>query len=247
MKKALPIILVAIGVIILAMVFRGTKVDRVINWEETFNEKSNDPYGVSVLYRELPRLFEGQQFRTVYHTPYSYLNANSEGGYGDHVAEGNFIIIGNSDYLDYESVDELLYFVDEGNTLFISDYWFLERIQDTLDIEVDYIEELKDSTYQLSFEAKNLRAFDTDIDKSAEYAYFSSYPEEDLNILGYASRSENRPNFIDVPFGNGNIILHLEPKIFTNYNVLKGTNYKYVELNHGAEDSWSALLTRLHF
>ena len=36
-------------------------------------------------------------------------------------------------------------------------------------------------------------------------------------------------SFIKVPFGEGNIFLHLEPKAFTNYNLLKEERYKYAE------------------
>ena len=37
---------------------------------ESFNERSNAPYGVSVLYKELPNLFENNKIRTVYHAPF---------------------------------------------------------------------------------------------------------------------------------------------------------------------------------
>jgi hypothetical protein len=32
-----------------------------------------------------------------------------------------------------------------------------------------------------------------------------------------------------VPFGRGNVFLHLEPKVFTNYHILKEDRYTYVE------------------
>src|SRR5690606_26096410 len=120
MKKALPIILVIIALVIAAAIAIGIKKTRTVDWEESFNEKSNKPYGVSVFYNELPQLFEGHEVRTVYHMPESYLWANSDFGNGDHIAKGSFIIIGNSDYLLDESINELLNFVDKGNILFIS-------------------------------------------------------------------------------------------------------------------------------
>src|SRR5690606_40878460 len=59
-----------------------------VDWEESFNEKSNKPYGVSVFYNELQHLFKNNEIRTVYHMPESYLWANSEFGNGDHIAKG---------------------------------------------------------------------------------------------------------------------------------------------------------------
>src|SRR5690606_30731869 len=196
-------------------------------WEESFNEKSSKPYGVSVFYNELPKLFKNQEVKTVYHTPESYLRANSEDGYGDHVAKGSYIIIGNSDYLGDESVDELLDFVDKGNTLFISDYYFVQKIHDTLQIDVDYVSIGKDSMSYMSFENKTLS--DAIIDKNAGVNYFSRFDSINYVILGYAKTDVKRVNFIEVPFGRGHIYLHLEPKAFTNYHMLKDNRYKYTE------------------
>ena len=140
MKKILPILIFLVVLIVTAAIVIGIRRSKTVDWEESFDEISNKPYGVSVLYKELPNLFKDYKVRTVYHQPASYLNANSEGGYGEHVAEGSFIIIGNSDYLEDDSIDELLNFVDAGNTLFISDYYFPQKFHDTLDVSTSYVE-----------------------------------------------------------------------------------------------------------
>lgn len=227
MKKIWPILLIIIALIVTAAVAIGIKNTKTVDWEESFNEKSNKPYGVSVFYNELAKVFKNDSIRTVYHTPESYLKANSEDGYGDHVAKGSYIIIGNSNYLGDESVDELLNFVDKGNTLFISDYYFVQKIHDTLQIDVDYVSTAKDSMSYMSFENKTLS--DAIIDKNAGVNYFSRFDSINYVILGYAKTDVKRVNFIEVPFGRGHIYLHLEPKAFTNYHMLKDNRYKYVE------------------
>ncbi|WNH11529.1 DUF4350 domain-containing protein [Thalassobellus suaedae] len=227
MKKALPIVFVIAALIVTAAIAIGIKNTKTVDWEESFNEKSNKPYGVSVFYKELSNLFKDQKIRTVYHQPASYLRANSEGGYGEHVAEGSFIIIGNSDYLTDESVDELLNFADNGNTVFISDYYFTQKIHDTLDVSVDYIENERDSISYLSLKHINIEA--VKIDKNASDQYFSEYDSINHIVLGYSKIDYKHVNFIKVPFGKGSIYLHLEPKAFTNYNLLKEDRYKYVE------------------
>jgi hypothetical protein len=175
----------------------------------------------------LPNLFKNHSVRTVYHDPESYLIAHSADGHGDHIAQGSFIIIGNSDYLDDDSVDELLKFVDVGNTLFISDYYFNQKIHDTLQISVEYMPTGKDSISNMLFENKTLSG--TVIDKNPGVNYFSSFDTINYQILGYAKTDKKRINFIDVPFGKGHIYLHLEPKAFTNYNMLKDDRHKYAE------------------
>ena len=228
MKKLLPVILVIVALIVVAALTFGIRLTRTIDWEESFNEKSNKPYGVSILYKELPNLFEGYQLRTVYHQPSSYLTANSEFGYGDHHAKGNYIIIGNSDYLTNFSVDKLLGFVDAGNTLFISDYYYAQRLHDTLGVDVNFeYNSKKDSISLLSFKNKNLNS--SLIDKNEGDYYFSSFDSINYTILGYTKTDINRVNFIKIPFGKGHILLHTEPKAFTNYNILKGERYRYVE------------------
>ncbi|WP_396603304.1 DUF4350 domain-containing protein [Algibacter sp. R77976] len=227
MKKILPVLIILIALIVTASVIIGVKRTRTVDWEESFDEKSNKPYGVSVLYKELPKLFKDYKIRTVYHLPSSYLSANSEDGYGEHVAEGSYVIIGNSDYLEDESIDELLSFVDAGNTLFISDYYFPQKLHDTLDVSVDYIENEKDSISYLSL--KHVNIDNMMLDRNASDQYFSEFDSIKHTVLGHSKIDYKHVNFLQVPFGNGNVFLHLEPKAFTNYHILKEDRYKYIE------------------
>ncbi|MBD0833119.1 DUF4350 domain-containing protein [Aestuariibaculum sediminum] len=227
MKKVWPIIIILVALIIGAAVFSGSTKVKVVDWEESFNEKSNKPYGVSIFYKELPKLFKGKKIRTVYHQPLSYLRANSEHGFGNHVAKGTYVIIGHSDYLENNSVEELLNFVNKGNTLFISDYYFPQKLHDTLKLNVDYIINEKDSTSYLSFKDKHLKQIE--IDRNSGDNYFTNSDSLNYKTLGYSKIDYKHINFIEVPFGNGTIFLHTEPKVFTNYHLLKEDRYKYVE------------------
>ena len=205
MKKIAPI-LVVIFVIIIAIVFSlKQRNDRVIDWEETFDERSTKPYGLSVLYKELPNLFKDKKIRTVYHTPSSYLFANSEDNYGDHIAKGSYVIIGNSNYLYQASVEQLLMFAEEGNAVFISDYGYLQEITDTLQLDIDYKANKIDSISTYSFKDKVLQSKNTIIDKNDGDYYFARFDSTAVNILGYTKSHEKRANFIDIPYEEGNI------------------------------------------
>lgn len=227
MKKILPVLIILVALIFTTAVILGSNRSRTVDWEESFNEKSNKPYGVSVLYKELPKLFKDHKVRTVYHQPASYLRANSEDGYGKYVAEGTYIIIGNSDYLEDDSIDELLNFVDAGNTLFISDYYFPQKFHDTLDVGVDYIENEKDSISYLSL--KHINTEEITLDRNANDQYFSEFDSINHTVLGHSKIDYKHVNFLQIPFGEGNIFLHTEPKAFTNYHILKEDRYKYIE------------------
>ncbi|WOD42499.1 DUF4350 domain-containing protein [Hwangdonia lutea] len=227
MKKIIPILFIIAALIITAAIAFGIKSTKTVDWEESFNEKSNKPYGVSIFYKELPTLFKNHKVRTVYHQPASYLLAHSEDSFGEHIAEGSFVIIGNSDYLEDDSVDELLHFADSGNTLFISDYYFAQKIHDTLNISVEYIENTKDSISYQSLKYLDIK--NIAIDRNEGDNYFSKFDTVNHTVLGHSKIDYKHVNFIHVPFGEGNIYLHLEPKAFTNYNLLKEDRYKYAE------------------
>ena len=227
MKKALPILILIAVLVVTGAIFIGTKRIKTVDWEESFNEKSNKPYGVSVLYKELPKLFKNNKVRTVYHQPASYLKAHAEDGFGDHVAEGSYIIIGNSNYLEDDSVNELLHFVDSGNTLFISDYNYHQKIHDTLDIDIGFIENTKDSISYQSLKELDVKNIKTDKNKGD--CYFSRFDSITYRILGHSKIDYMHVNFLEIPFGDGFIYLHAEPKAFTNYNLLKDNRYKYAE------------------
>lgn len=248
MKKILPVLIILVALVITASVVIGVKRTKTVDWEQSFDEKSNKPYGVSVLYKELPKLFKDYKIRTVYHQPASYLKANSEDGYGEHVAEGTYIIIGNSDYLEDDSIDELLNFVDAGNTLLLSDYYFPQKFHDTLDVSVNFVENKKDSISYLSLKHVNIE--EIILDRNASDQYFSEFDSINHTVLGHSKIDFKHVNFLKVPFGKGYVFLHTEPKAFTNYHLLKEERYKYVESvlsylpdNHVYFDSYTKIQT----
>lgn len=231
--KRIGIVIGIIIVLIIALAkYMGFGHTKIIDWEESYNEKSTKPYGVSILYKELPLLFKDKKVRTVYYTPTTYLNANSEDGYGDHVAEGVYMVVGNSDYLDSYDIKELMRFTSEGNTLFISDYYIPEKLSDTLELELEHNTNGVDSISRYVFKNKTLLKNPVKINKNEGDVTFA--PNTALSayqILGYAKRNDSlKPNFISLKHGEGQIVLHLEPKVFTNYHLLKEERYKYAEV-----------------
>lgn len=224
--------IIALFLIVTAVIAMAVIVDKntgkTVDWTESFNERSNKPYGLSVLYKELPKLFDNNSIKPIYYTPSNYFYANSEDGYGDFIAEGTYILIGNSNTLEVEDIEELLIFAGRGNTLFMSDYNFPKTLLDTLNLTIKTIKN-KDTIANLSFKNDLLKSKNTTIDKSENSSYFSTFPSENHKVLGYVNDDYAKVNFLEIPFEDGHIFLHLEPKIFTNYNILKDQRYRYSE------------------
>lgn len=224
--------IIALFLIVTAVIAMAVIVDKntgkTVDWTESFNERSNKPYGLSVLYKELPKLFDNNSIKPIYYTPSNYFYANSEDGYGDFIAEGTYILIGNSNTLEVEDIEELLIFAGRGNTLFMSDYNFPKTLLDTLNLTIKTIKN-KDTIANLSFKNDLFKSKNTTIDKSENSSYFSTFPSENHKVLGYVNDDYAKVNFLEIPFEDGHIFLHLEPKIFTNYNILKDQRYRYSE------------------
>lgn len=224
--------IIALFFIVTAVIAMAVIVDKntgkTVDWTESFNERSNKPYGLSVFYKELPKLFDNNSIKPIYYTPSNYFYANSEDGYGDFIAEGTYILIGNSNTLEVEDIEELLIFAGRGNTLFMSDYNFPKTLLDTLNLTIKTIKN-KDTIANLSFKNDLLKSKNTTIDKSENSSYFSTFPSENHKVLGYVNDDYAKVNFLEIPFEDGHIFLHLEPKIFTNYNILKDQRYRYSE------------------
>src|SRR5690606_11161852 len=178
--------IIALFLIVTAVIAMAVIVDKntgkTVDWTESFNERSNKPYGLSVLYKELPKLFDNNSIKPIYYTPSNYFYANSEDGYGDFIAEGTYILIGNSNTLEVEDIDELLIFAGRGNTLFMSDYNFPKTLLDTLNLTIKTIKN-KDTIANLSFKNDLLKSKNTTIDKSENSSYFSIFPSENHKVL----------------------------------------------------------------
>ena len=156
----------------------------------------------------------------------------------------NYIFIAN--YLDVDeiSVNYLLDFVKDGNSVFMSSYHFPETLLDTLQIEMEHetipkVEidrqnnfgtiEYVEPIFSMRFANKKFDSKKYNFQKGIDDYFFEETDSISYNILGYQKYSENeRINFIKVNFGKGSFLLHTQPFVFTNYNLLKTNNKTYI-------------------
>jgi hypothetical protein len=67
------------------------------------------------------------------------------------------------------------------------------------------------------------------ISKDLNNTYFSVLDSLKTTVLGYQQFEEKHINFVKINHGLGYFYLHTQPYVFTNYNLLKNTQYKYSE------------------
>ncbi len=130
--------------------------------------------------------------------------------------------------IDKTSNDALLAYVKNGGHAFLSAQSFPDYLLDSLKLTEDYNYSMKD-TMLLKFKESNIN---TNLVYGAHGRYFK-YKKGFLgNYKGYFTDKDNKklPYFLEVPYGDGLVYLHLYPAMFANVNLLKDNNYQHAEV-----------------
>lgn len=223
-----------IGILVLLLVvffILESKKPKAIDWSPSFNKEHKRPWGTYILFQELNKLLPNATIESTEVTPYEQLI--SKNYYSNKSA---YLFINNMLNIDKESLEELLFYVEEGNSVFMASQYFPERLMDTLNFTTDktynYYYYSKDSIKRsLSFVNKNLNNDDHEYNynKGFENHYFNKLNKENTTVLGYSYVKDTEYiNFVKIKFGSGNFYLNLQPYAFTNFNMLKDNHYEYI-------------------
>lgn len=233
MKKSLlyTLLLLVIGAVVIMLVTgRRNKPSRKIDQRISLKRTDKIPYGGYVAYETLPHLFPSASIYTSSSTP----------GYWDSVSEDHnndaVLIISPRFYADDFEMNKLLRFMQKGNSVFIS----------TLEISAAAVELLgRLSVYNdrgprtggssvandsMSVRLVNPPFGDTDpyyFNGAKFKGYFDRVDSNYADVLG--TDEEQRPNFIHIKAGKGNLYVHLFPLAFSNYFLLQQDNITYYE------------------
>ena len=205
------------------------------NWRENYQERSKEPFGTYIFANELETLFNYNEFTVLDEHIYDYLLINPV----TTKDQANYVCIKSYAYqLDKKTTKKLLDFVAVGNDIFLS----LNSFNDTLEKELNFKTENLDSTvYDIEFLKEldgtfylNNQEFKVDkfyFDRNIRKNYFKSLDSTKTVVLGSQNvpSEGKKPNFIKISHGEGNVYLHTQPIVFTNYYLLKDTAPKYVE------------------
>lgn len=150
-----------------------------------------------------------------------------------------YVIISKKVLLSEKELDAMLYYVENGNQLFIAAEYIDETLLDTLGVQVQYYSlssmfqsqvankgPMRYSTVQLS---------DSSLFGKQKYGFF--YYPFDANFvhtdsIGATTLGLNEsgdPNYISLVYGKGRIFFHLHPQAFSNYFLLSRNNKEYFE------------------
>lgn len=207
-----------------------------VSWWESFRYNKKQPYDLYALYELLEARPAGLVF-----------NQDSLGLLPlDSTTTANYVYVGGNIYFDEIDLTGLLQFVEQGNKAFV----FTKRIPEDLSYHLfgpncyfntnfDYedLDDYYEDTISLTLTNPELLPRDTVqlcwvYDYEANIHNWRHVSEEMLCDPGYGleilgTLDSGRVNFARLRYGEGEILLHTNPELFTNYFLADSSRYDY--------------------
>ena len=217
------------------LIYLESSEEAPINWFPSYAQKDKIPYGSYVLYNTLKDARTDGDIVEVFRPPYEFLADSSD-------QKGTYFFLNDYIYFDDTESESLLAWVAQGNTLYIGAKNIGYTILDTLNLEIETLYDLNnfESKPLVQLVNKNLKReqpyyLDIEVTPSIYFEELDTLNTTVLGSYGMAksgntlAMDESRVHFVKQAFGQGAIIIHLMPDVFTNYFMLKDENYAYTE------------------
>jgi hypothetical protein len=227
MNKTVKIYIALLVILFIGFAIIEFSRETPIDWTKTYRETDKIPYGTFVLYEELPTLFPDSEIENIKVSPYQYFDAYYNWADSTYDISGSYLHIDEYAQIDDVSAQELLDFASHGNDVFISTAYPPQKFYDSLYLDIKNSFDVKGNA-EFGFMNSEFKNDSITIEKGLSNIYFSKLDSSITTVLGYQKfDSIKRINFVKIDHGFGSIYLHLQPIVFTNYQLLKKDNQKY--------------------
>jgi hypothetical protein len=189
-----------------------------VNWQPTLAYHDKIPFGTFILHNQLKQIFPEA---TIVNTNKSVYNAFHNNG----LHTGNYIIIAKKISLNKFDTDELLKYINAGNSVFMSAFEWQGHFADSLKIDTRVTYAKKNVSLNFSntlLKAQRNYSFNRDIANQ----YFSGLDTAKVAIIG--KNDADQCTFLSYKFGKGTLYLCATPEVFTNYSLLTKQGADYV-------------------
>ena len=229
MSRTYKIALGLFVLLLLALTYLEANEPQPVNWNASYSATDKIPLGTFVLFENL----ENQDFplENVQIPPYEFLNSNSP--------EGTYFFLNDQLGFDDDELDDLLQWVSQGNTLFLSAENFSNNLLDTLNISTEALIPEDGLSFKPVVELAHPSLQESEaylFDHESYLPVFVPSDSAEYKILGYSQFYEGslktedpQPNYLHFDFGKGEILLHSTPKAFSNFFLLTEDNAEYAE------------------
>ncbi len=213
---------------IMLVIASCSKTDPLPSLEETYSRSDKNPFGTYVAFRQVNELFYQNDVRIKKTTIDKSLEDFND-------TSSLFISICRHFYLKRTERNALYSYVNRGNDAFISAQVFDTALLKDVSVSVE------DTNYYffpsvMDMKYTGVGLYEPYFRDTALYNYYynpvTSFfkikpANENVRVLGKNEKGE--PNFIVLFYGKGRFYLHCEPRVFSNYFLLQGSNYKYTQ------------------
>lgn len=228
MSKFQKILFAGLFIAIALLVYNEATKPIPINWFPSYHTQDKIPFGTFV-FEKITKKILNNNLILVNQPPYTFLEKND--------IKGTYIFVNNDFNIDKKEFESLLKWTQKGNTLFIAANYFDNETLDTLKVNTAAA-----FLYNKVETQPLLQLYPDYLAKKTPYHVKKNLPIEYFNRidtlshtgLGYVSPyndtlkiSTPKLNFIKIPHGEGTILLHTQPQIFTNYFLINKNHIKY--------------------
>ena len=237
-NKTIIILLSTLGVFLLLYFTLTHKTERRYQWSENYRATSDQPYGTQFIKALLESYRPKGKFIFNEKKPlYELLDSAKQ------LRATDYVFIGQYFYLDADDEEALLNFIDAGNDAFIASTVLpLDLLEEIFVNECNfeiYYQQQTDSSVVMNFYHHALHTETgytyTYRNGSKNGMYSWSYlspevfcePAQSIIPLGYIAPES--VNFVRFPYGNGNLYVHTNPLVFSNYFLTQPDKVEYVE------------------
>jgi len=194
------------------------------SWYKSFESADTNPMGTYVLRQELPNIFPNSKITDIKGSTFDFFR-------DDYLTDEHYFFIHSDTYIipNY-TWEEVMWYVNQGGSAFISAYNFSSEFKDSLGIGTITFSIRPDKSVRYSVKKPEGEKAYVYTEQSKNKSYFTGYNPQNTEVLGYVEFEDKsrEPNFIKVYYGEGYLLLHTEPVLFSNYEMLKTDHFKYV-------------------
>ena len=130
MNRTIKIYIVFLVLLLVGIVYIDATRPKPIDWTPTYGINDKIPYGMYIFNEETPNFFKNQKVNRISETAYEYFEHlyNYDTLVNTYTVNGTVLSISENYLIDDESTQELLYFADHGNKVFISSKTFPQKL-----------------------------------------------------------------------------------------------------------------------
>lgn len=232
----IKVLFAVLGLLLIIYFTFNQKNTKRYQWSETYKATSDQPYGTRFIQKLLASYSPGHKFILNDKTPLHKLLDTVA-----NTTKTDYILIGQDIFLDEEDRSALLNFVFSGNDAFIATVNLPFDIVDTVftsecDNEI-FLKQNDTITATLNFYNTNLKTLNGYVfsyrfgSSNMSYYWNALNPDvfcdstKSITPLGYIH--PDKVDFFRFSYGKGNLYIHTNPLVFTNYFMVKPDKAAY--------------------